>query len=83
MRFPFSRTVKVYRKNRDSYSVLKRRFCNIEQQLIESNRKIAEANKIVEKWCKECLTDNFDDCQNDCGIHDLKKCFSQEQKANP
>jgi hypothetical protein len=65
----------------DSYSVLKRRFHNIEQQLIESNRKIAEANNTL-KQARDFL-EAIDDDKLSANhvlnlISTLEECLSQE-----
>jgi hypothetical protein len=51
---------------------------DIEKENVELHKKLLEANKILEKWCKECMDDNFGACENDCGTHDLRVCLTQK-----
>lgn len=55
--------------------------------LLEQNEqlkaKIEAAKPIIEKWCKECEYGSFGDCQNDCGVHDLKALLFPQKEKRP
>jgi len=35
--------------------------------------------RILNKWCVECKQDNFDQCQDDCGVHEMRVALQQKE----
>lgn len=68
------RTLKnIIKEQREEIVLHKKAFGLLWIESCRQSEQIMTANEILEKWCKECQHDNFGNCENDCGIHNLKK----------